>query len=293
MEAFTETYFHRLPGHNRSFYHSESGHLMNPKNPSLNFKGFEVLSQNLELGLKSIFNTTHKNSELSVGEYLISVENKLPFCLLNHEAKNEFSIALELQKKAIRIDLELHIPLPLLLIKFSDHLVKRVSKLMKKFSSNPLIDSLINRGLYGFVYHYTSVPIRIANVIPISTKNDFLVNLGVKDIEQLSEKWINTFLDLFKLGVLPINSLPTLRGSYVDLNNSILNGGFCDFDTAVFINEMNKHEMKNAMLNSASMLSKSLCIIEGKLDHKYKDQLTKDILLKMKKITNGNKVYGA
>jgi hypothetical protein len=239
----------RPPGHRRAFYvrEGEGWRATKGTEPTCDdFPGFVTsLTQNVvrveastgPLGRSVLA----MSAELPSIEKWPVLEGKVPGAVTLGEALAEAKAACAVQRAAVaRYGAPLRLPVPLAVYRLSDDVGERVlAALAPHLGSRAfeLTRAICANGLAAYVYRYPSLPLRVAYLeapdaplgqIPgvLRRRRDAL-RLSL-DVEQATAGWIRTLARLFALGFVPAHPASVLGGNCLQLQNAVVDGGFCD-----------------------------------------------------------------
>jgi hypothetical protein len=237
----TDRHFYRLPNHNRSFCYSLSETESIFDAPTFVFKGTEPLLQDFAALLDWMSQAPLRRSTRVMTDHFPLSEGKIPGALSMKEACREAEIALEVQRRHLNHYGELaRIPTPLAIHVVDESKVERaIAMLRSKLSSAAFarIEALLQSELAIYIYYYPIAPIRsnywggiVSTELAEHIKRAF-------DREVAVVGWAKLMTRLIYLGFLPYNVRNEGLGACMDYGNATLDGGFCDPDSILLVEE--------------------------------------------------------
>lgn len=230
-----EQCFYRLANHNRSLCLA-----LNPSenvfsSPCLVFKGLEPLLADFEHMVDWMALSPFRSSSRVMADHFPLAEGKIPGCVSLAEAAHEAHLAANIQVAHYEIYGEFaHLPLPLLIHRFSDDYNDRCLRILKRKLASVAferIELLLKAGLAIYVYYYPVAPIR-ADTYGNTNKPKVLEYLAKYcSPEMTTRRWIRLLVRLIYLGYLPATPWHEGLGACMDLGNACLDGGFCDVES--------------------------------------------------------------
>jgi hypothetical protein len=194
-------------------------------------KGMEPLAPDFGRGLDQMAAQRRAGSGLSLLEYFIVREDKLPGCLLFDEANAEAAIAATLHGRLAQDGGPLaRLPVPVVCVRLPEETARAAVREVVVRSSRalwPKIETLAAVGLGAYVYWYPSVPLRAAEFRP-----------GARAAVAMSEAWIDLAARLLRAGFLPTSAHSLGRGQCCNRQNSVIDGGFVDVSSVIPLEEL-------------------------------------------------------
>lgn len=258
--------------HLRAFYQTIAP-ASNPAAGVFAFKGTEIYASDRDQHLKGLaeFRVDYPlrgKSLFSALEHFALVEQKIPLAVSAFEAVEDARAAAQLQQvHVLRFGELARIPTPLLVLQWpmaarDEHLLA----LRELLSGRALriVESATAEGLAVVIYHYPSVPIRVAH-LPVELKcfgsGTWLHRLKAltKDPEIVIERWIDLVARILALGYLPGRTEHIGIGHCLEMQNAVIDGGFVDLGSIVAMSEVGTDSALMEMLMAAfSDLTKTI-----------------------------------
>ena len=227
--SFRSGDFFRLKKHQRSVCFSPQG--AQRVGNVFCIKGMEPLAPDFARMLDWMASQRRAGSGLSLLEYFIVREDKLPGCLMFDEASAEAGIAAKVHRRLADDGGPLpRLPLPVLCARLADEAAEgAVRKIVARASPSlrPRIEALGAVGLGAYVYWYPSLPLRAAEFRPQASA-----------AISMAEAWIDLAARLLRAGFLPTSAHSLGRGQCCNRQNSVIDGGFVDLGSITPVDEL-------------------------------------------------------
>jgi tetratricopeptide (TPR) repeat protein len=258
--------FYRLPKHLRSCCISLANLQGRVTGPVIVLKGLEVLSPDLARFLQVLSRSLSTEHRLKFIEHFPLIEQKAPSALTLDEAFKEAEIALTIHRRLGRPISDVRLPLPIAIYEVGDEISARYSELTKLYTSHEnakAIERICQCGLGVYVYLYPSVPLRLFNtedreVEPTITAHLEALGGSTKAFSTIDSWCVHAAL-LLSLNILPTTPLSRFRGSCLDINNVVLDGGFVDVGSCVIIGtDISDEFIIESLERSIHILSRSI-----------------------------------
>jgi hypothetical protein len=238
---YTDWHFYRLPNHNRSFCYSLSETESIFDAPAFVFKGTEPLLQDFPLLLDWMSQAPFRRSTRVMADHFPLSEGKIPGALSMKEACREAEIALEVQRRHLNHYGELaRIPTPLAIHVVDEPKAERaIAMLRNKLSSAAFarVEAILQSELAIYIYYYPIAPIRsnYRGGIAYTKLTEHVTRTFNKEVTVAD--WARLMTRLVYLGFLPYNVRNEGLGACMDFGNATLDGGFCDLDSIIPVEE--------------------------------------------------------
>jgi hypothetical protein len=185
-------------------------------------------------------------SLFSAIEHFPLIEQKIPLAVTLDEAREDAAAAETVQSAQLaRFGSVARVPLPLLVLRWPDEAAERhlaaLAPLLSR-RARRIVEREAEAGLGAFVYHYPTVPLRVAHLPAIlglvghePTWRSRLA--GLTDPAVTIARWIDLVARLLVLGFLPgsIDSIGV--GHCLEVKNAVIDGGFVDLGSVQRIDE--------------------------------------------------------
>jgi hypothetical protein len=243
--------------HLRAFYQQLPGGV-------LAFKGTEPFAADRDAHLRTLaeFRVDYPargKSLFSAAEHFALVEQKTPLALGLDEALEDARAACLLQSAHLERFGELaRLPTPLLAIAWpqavhAGHLAALRPLLSDRAAR--IVGISTQAGLGAIVYHYPSVPIRVAH-LPVELGSQsgepWLQRLTKRtDPAQTVERWIDLAARMLALGYLPGRTEHIGIGHCMEMQNAVIDGGFVDVGSIVAMDQVRSDRAFQEMLLAA------------------------------------------
>ncbi len=235
MNAFDGKWFSRLPGHRRSFFLKTGPYCVGIDQPVLVIKGCEAASENLRSDLQALQTSSSPEEGLNLLEYLVLVERKLPLAVSKREAFDEFSVAEQLQRFAIKRGILARTSFPIVIHEHSYETTQRYREIVSSLLTKKSIETftrIANEGVFAFSYIYPTAPVRVSNFPRVRN-----LASGQKDATRalvrsydVEARWRSTLQLFYDAGLRIDREHCFKNGICVDPNNATIDGGFLDLD---------------------------------------------------------------
>jgi hypothetical protein len=229
---------YRLTNHNRSFCIAVAPTDNIHGAPTIVLKGVEPLMGDFAEYVKWMALSPFRQSPRTMAEHFPLAEGKIPGSVAVREVRHEAELALELQRRHLRHYGELaRTPLPLFVYKLCDADGAWRSALERHLSSAAFerIQPLLAEGLGALAYLYPSSPVRADHVGVDRKLSEYIKSAWPTD--RTIANWIALLARMMLLGYMPLTPLHEGLGGCMDAGNAALDGGFCDLDSLVPIEE--------------------------------------------------------
>lgn len=258
-EANVNGRFYRLPNHNRSFCYALTESRSLAESPALVFKGAEPLLSDYQMMLNWMSQAPLRKSSRVMADHFPLAEGKIPGALSMKEALREVEIALDVQKKHLAHYGELaRIPTPLLVHAISEKRTAACTEVLRSTLSAAAFDRIepvLKGGLAIYIYHYPSSPVRSNYWGDAGTSQFKQFVPASADEDSMIAGWVRLLVRLLYLGYLPYSVRNEGLGACMDFGNAALDGGFCDPDSIVAIDEgMDDEFVRESMIQSLDIL---------------------------------------
>ncbi|MFC5498088.1 hypothetical protein ACFPOE_11130 [Caenimonas terrae] len=236
------------------------------------FKGTEPYAADRDAHLRTLaeFRVDYPargRSLFSAAEHFALVEQKTPLALGLDEALDDARIASALQAAHLARFGELaRLPTPLLAIAWprstrDEHLAALRPLLSQR--ALRIVETCTQSGLGALVYHYPSVPIRVAHLpVELATRGDepWLQRLAKRTDPALAvERWIDLVARLLALGWLPGRTDHIGIGHCVEMQNAVIDGGFVDVGSVIAMGQVaGERAFQEMLLAAMADLSKTI-----------------------------------
>lgn len=250
--------------HLRAFYQSTGA-----GSAVLAHKGTEVHAHDLDqhLAVLAEFRIDYPvrgKSLFSAAEHFALVEQKVPLAISSMEAVEDARAACQLQQAHWQRFGQLAcIPTPLLVIQWPaavrDSHLQALRRLLSGRAMH-IVDTMTAQGLAAIIYHYPSLPLRVAH-LPSELKkqgtgtwlqrlSDLTASYGLTP-EQVVERWIDLVARMLALGFLPGRTEHIGIGHCLEMQNAVIDGGFVDLGSIVAMTEVKSDSAFMEMLMAA------------------------------------------
>jgi len=238
--------FYRMANHTRSFCCALAAEVASPRalfaSPVAVIKGVEPLLDDFERLAEWMRRAPFRQASRRLADHFAIAEGKVPGALTLAEARREVAIALEIQRRHVRHYGALaRLPAPLLVHRLGAADVERCVAVLQRHLSPTAIDRagpLAAAGLAVYVYFYPTAPVRSTYWgAPISRPLREHIQASL-DVEAAVRGWVALFVRLLYLGFLPYSLLNTGLGACFDPGNAVMDGGFCDPDSIIPIEQL-------------------------------------------------------
>ncbi len=185
-------------------------------------------------------------SLFSAAEHFALVEQKIPLAISAFEAVEDAKAACQLQQAHLQRFGQLAcLPTPLLVIQWPaavrDNHLKVLRTLLSERAMR-ITDIMTKEGLAAIIYHYPSLPLRVAH-LPVELNKQgsgpWLHRLASLTAgysltpEQVVECWIDLVARMLALGFLPGRTEHIGIGHCLEMQNAVIDGGFVDLGSIV------------------------------------------------------------
>lgn len=197
-------------------------------------------------------------------EHFALVEQKIPLAVSAVEAVEDAKAACLLQQAHLhRFGNLAAIPTPLLVIRWptsarNDHLQALRGLLSER--AMRVVEAMTTDGLAAIIYHYPSLPLRVAH-LPVELKKlgngIWLQGLATLTAtyaltpEQVVERWIDLVARILALGFLPGRTEHIGIGHCLEMQNAVIDGGFVDLGSIVPMTDVKSDSAFMEMLMAA------------------------------------------
>jgi hypothetical protein len=251
--------FYRLPNHNRSFCYALSEDNSVGESPALVFKGAEPLLSDYQTMLNWMSQAPLRKSSRVMADHFPLAEGKIPGALSLKEAFREVEIALDVQRKHLAHYGEFaRIPTPLLIHSITEKRRAACTEVLRSTLSAAAFDRiepLLQGGLAIYVYHYPTSPVRSNYWGDAGTSQFKQFVSAAADEDGMITGWVRLLVRLLYLGYLPYSVRNEGLGACMDFGNAALDGGFCDPDSIVAIDDgMDDEFIRESMIQSLDIL---------------------------------------
>ncbi|MFZ6745822.1 hypothetical protein ACO0LC_21565 [Undibacterium sp. JH2W] len=203
-------------------------------------------------------------SLFSAAEHFALVEQKIPLAISAFEAVEDAKAACMLQQAHLRRFGQLAcIPTPLLVLAWpasarDSHLTALRSLLSER--AMRIVETSSADGLAAIIYHYPSLPLRVAH-LPVELKklgdtpwlqrlSSLTAGYGLTP-EQVVDRWIDLVARMLVLGFLPGRTEHIGIGHCLEMQNAVIDGGFVDLGSIIPMAEVRSDAAFMEMLMAA------------------------------------------
>jgi len=260
--------FYRLPSHNRSFCYSLAQSDSFFDGGALVFKGTEPLLADFPALVSWMLQAPLRKSRRVMADHFPLAEGKIPGVLTLKEAKREAQIALEVQRRHLHYyGVLARTPTPLAIYQLPQVQVAQIRSVLGRKLSKPAFDRIeapLEQGVAIYIYHYPAPPIRTnywggASSAQLSDhiKRHFNPEAAISG-------WSKLLVRLLYLGFLPYTVRNEGLGACMDFGNATLDGGFCDPDSIVPMEESPDDEFfRESVIQSLEILETTVRLMLG------------------------------
>jgi len=204
-------------------------------------KGSEIMAEDVDMHLGALADYRIEfpgrgRSLFSALEHFPLNEQKIPLALSVDEAMEDVLSAAAVQKAHLaRFGTCAHVPSPLYAVRWPDaaaneHLY-RLSKLLSA-RARRTVERVAADGLGAVVYHYPTVPLRVAHLPALlceRTEQNWLQRLSaIADPKAALDGWLDLLARLLVLGFLPGSIESIGVGHCLEMKNAVIDGGLVD-----------------------------------------------------------------
>ncbi|MBC3907365.1 hypothetical protein H8L47_07300 [Undibacterium sp. NL8W] len=262
INPFQSGEYQRPYRHLRAFYQDAGAGV-------LAHKGTEVYAHDRDqhLAVLSQFRIDYPvrgKSLFSAAEHFALVEQKIPLAISAFEAVEDAKAACMLQQAHLKRFGNLAcIPTPLLVLAWplstrDSHLAALRSLLSER--AMRIVETSSADGLAAIIYHYPSLPLRVAH-LPVELKKlgnapwlqrlaSLTAGYGLTP-EQVVNRWIDLVARMLALGFLPGRTEHIGIGHCLEMQNAVIDGGFVDLGSIIPMAEVKTDAAFMEMLMAA------------------------------------------
>jgi len=234
-------------------------------------KGSEVFASDVEqmLAVMSGFRIDflgRGKSLFSALEHFALNEQKIPLALSVDEAMEDVSSAAAVQRAHVaRYGARAHTPLPLLAVRWPDTVteahLKRLSTLLSA-RARKSVERVAADGLGAVVYHYPTVPQRVAHlpeILRTRSEKDWLARLAaIADPQAAVNGWLDVVARLLVLGFLPGSVESIGVGHCLEMKNAVIDGGLVDMGSICRVEDVtDPRQFSETLLAALADLAKT------------------------------------
>jgi hypothetical protein len=225
--------------HLRAFYEKCEGGV-------IAYKGTEPYAADRDAHLRTLAHfrvdyPARGKSLFSAAEHFAIVEQKVALALGLDEALEDARAAAALQSAHLeRFGKLARLPTPLMVVSWpQDVATAHLAALRPLISERAqrILDTCMRNGLGAIVYHYPSVPIRVAHLpheLGPASDGPWLQRLARRaDPAATVDSWVDLVARMLSLGFLPGRTDHIGIGHCVEMQNAVIDGGFVDVGSVV------------------------------------------------------------
>ena len=238
---------------------------------ALAIKGSEIMASDVDMHLRALGDFRIEfpgrgRSLFSALEHFPLNEQKIPLALSLDEAVEDVVSAAAVQKAHLaRFGTRAHIPLPLLAVRWPDAIAEaHLARLNKVLSARARrsVERAAADGLGGVVYHYPSVPLRVAHLPELlrgRTEAGWLQRLSaIADPTAAVDGWLDLLARLLMLGFLPGSIESIGVGHCLEMKNAVIDGGLVDMGSICRVEDVtDPRQFSETLLAALADLAKT------------------------------------
>jgi hypothetical protein len=243
----------------------------------LAFKGTEIQADDraeklLELRSFRVDYSGRGRSFFSLTEHFPIVESKVPLAVSLAEALEDAESALSFQKAHLaRFGALARAPVPLLVFRWPDAMVAdfhaALSPLLSPRAAK-IVDGVVSGGLGCLVYHYPTVPLRVAHLdVELGAEVAQAVDYRSRaqalktavDPASTIDGWVDLAARMMVLGFIPCSIESQGIGHCLEAQNAVIDGGFVDLGSMKPMDQVSDtRELYEALLSSLIDLARTV-----------------------------------
>lgn len=218
----------------------------------------------LRLGSKAIDRTLTR-TEMNGLDKLAIVEGKVPGCVTVREALGEAHAALAVQRAHVaRFGTPARLPLPLFVGKWPADRVTMVREALRarmRDRALHIADAVVSEGVGVYVYHYPTVPLRLAHLAVDDAKKGKHIARRLAalaphvDARVTLEGWLELVARLFAIGFVAKDPASIVTGDCLQVQNVCLDGGVTDVESLVSSSTFDERALREAVRRTVHELA--------------------------------------